>query len=87
MMPLPPGSTLGVFGSGQLGRMFALAARRMGYRVRVFSPDRDTPAGQVADAEVVGHYEDEFVRTLSGWRFASRRLRFAFRRAAAFPGA
>ncbi len=58
MTPLLPGSTLGVFGSGQLGRMFALAARRMGYRVRVYSPDRDTPAGQVADAEIVGAYED-----------------------------
>ena len=58
MRPLLPGSTLGVFGSGQLGRMFAAAARRMGYRVHVFSPDRDTPAGQIADLEVVGQYED-----------------------------
>lgn len=58
MTPLPPGSTLGVFGSGQLGRMFALAARRMGYQVHVYSPDTDTPAGQVADLEVVGDYED-----------------------------
>jgi 5-(carboxyamino)imidazole ribonucleotide synthase len=58
MRPLLPGSTLGVFGSGQLGRMFAMAARRMGYGVHVFSPDRDTPAGQIADCEVVGDYED-----------------------------
>ncbi|MBA3312383.1 MAG: 5-(carboxyamino)imidazole ribonucleotide synthase [Planctomycetota bacterium] len=57
-MSLPPGSTLGVFGSGQLGRMFAFAARRMGYRVHVFSSDRDTPAGQVADVEVVADYDD-----------------------------
>ncbi len=35
------------------GRMFAIAARRMGYRVHTFSPDRDTPTGQVADVEVV----------------------------------
>jgi 5-(carboxyamino)imidazole ribonucleotide synthase len=38
--------------------MFAIAARRMGYRVEVFSPDRDSPTGQVADAEVVAAYED-----------------------------
>ncbi|HRX78459.1 MAG TPA: 5-(carboxyamino)imidazole ribonucleotide synthase, partial [Pirellulaceae bacterium] len=38
-----PGSTIGVLGSGQLGRMFTIAARRLGYRVHVLSPDRDTP--------------------------------------------
>ena len=38
-----PGATIGVLGSGQLGRMFAIAARRMGYRVHTFSPDTDTP--------------------------------------------
>ena len=55
---IAPGSTLGVLGSGQLGRMFTIAARRMGYRVHVFSPDTDTPTGQVADEEVAGAYED-----------------------------
>ena len=54
-----PGATLGVMGSGQLGRMFAIAARRMGYRVHTFSPDRDTPTGQVADLETSAEYEDE----------------------------
>ena len=53
-----PGAALGVLGSGQLGRMFAIAARRMGYRVHTFSPDVDTPTGQVADVEVVAEYED-----------------------------
>ena len=47
-----PGATLGVLGSGQLGRMFTIAARRMGYRVHTFSPDQDTPTGQVADREI-----------------------------------
>ena len=47
-----PGSTIGVLGSGQLGRMFAIAARRMGYRVHTFSPDRDSPTGQIADVEI-----------------------------------
>jgi 5-(carboxyamino)imidazole ribonucleotide synthase len=55
----PPGSTLGVLGSGQLGRMFALAARRLGYRVHVLSPDDDTPTGQVADVEIRAAYDDE----------------------------
>jgi 5-(carboxyamino)imidazole ribonucleotide synthase len=54
-----PGATIGLMGSGQLGRMFAIAARRMGYRVHVFSPDSDTPAGQFSDHEVTGAYEDE----------------------------
>jgi 5-(carboxyamino)imidazole ribonucleotide synthase len=55
---VPPGSTLGVLGSGQLGRMFAIAARRLGYRVHVLSPDDDTPTGQVADLEVRADYLD-----------------------------
>ena len=53
-----PGSKIGVLGSGQLGRMFAIAARRMGYRVHVLSPDDDTPTGQVADLEIRAAYND-----------------------------
>lgn len=53
-----PGSTIGVFGSGQLGRMFALEARKMGYRVHTFSPDTDTPTGQIADLETTASYAD-----------------------------
>jgi len=55
---IAPGATLGVLGSGQLGRMFTIAARRMGYRVHTFSPDQDTPTGQVADREITAAYED-----------------------------
>ena len=58
MTPVLPGATLGVLGSGQLGRMFALAARRLGYRVHVFSPEADTPAGQVCDREIQAPYDD-----------------------------
>ncbi len=58
MKPVLPGSAIGVLGSGQLGRMFAIAARRMGYRVHTLSPDEDTPTGQVADLEVNAPYED-----------------------------
>lgn len=64
---LPPGSVIGVLGSGQLGRMFAIAARRMGYRVHTLSPDEDTPTGQVSDVEIRAGYGDlDVVR-----RFAS----------------
>ena len=56
--PILPGATLGVLGSGQLGRMFTIAARRLGYRVHIYSPDSDTPAGQVGDLERVAAYED-----------------------------
>jgi 5-(carboxyamino)imidazole ribonucleotide synthase len=58
MKPVLPGAAVGVLGSGQLGRMFAIAARRMGYRVHTFSPDADTPTGQVADLEVIAPYDD-----------------------------
>ncbi len=58
MTTILPGSTIGVLGSGQLGRMLALAARAMGYRVATFSPDRDSPTGQVADREIVAAYDD-----------------------------
>jgi 5-(carboxyamino)imidazole ribonucleotide synthase len=53
-----PGATIGVLGSGQLGRMFTIKARRMGYRVWTYSPDEDTPTGQVADVEMQANYLD-----------------------------
>jgi 5-(carboxyamino)imidazole ribonucleotide synthase len=56
--PILPGAIIGVLGSGQLGRMFAIAARRMGYRVHTFSPEWDTPTGQVADVEITASYDD-----------------------------
>ncbi|HVS18220.1 MAG TPA: 5-(carboxyamino)imidazole ribonucleotide synthase [Planctomycetota bacterium] len=56
--PILPGATLGVLGGGQLGRMFALAARRLGYRVAIYVPEEDSPAGQVADRSVRAAYDD-----------------------------
>ncbi len=56
--PILPGRTLGILGSGQLGRMFAQAAARSGYRVHVYSPQADSPAGQVADRQTVADYDD-----------------------------
>ncbi len=69
MTLVPPNSTIGVFGSGQLGRMFAIEARKMGYRVHTFSPASDTPTGQVADFETDADYNDldavkEFARSV-----------------------
>ena len=56
--PILPGATLGMLGAGQLGRMFAIAAARMGYHVHVFSPRVDSPTGQVSHRETVADYND-----------------------------
>jgi 5-(carboxyamino)imidazole ribonucleotide synthase len=58
MSAILPGSTIGVLGGGQLGRMFAMAARRLGYRVHTLAPDDDTPTGQIADVEINASYDD-----------------------------
>ena len=56
--PILPGSVVGCLGGGQLGRMFALAARRMGYRVHTFDPTPDSPTGQISDREYNASFED-----------------------------
>jgi 5-(carboxyamino)imidazole ribonucleotide synthase len=67
MSALLPGSVLGVLGGGQLGRMFTLVARRMGYDVVVFTPEGNSPAGQVATREVCADYDDlDAVRDFAG---------------------
>ncbi len=48
MTALPPGSTIGILGGGQLGRMLAIAAARLGYKTHVFDPDAGAPAAQIA---------------------------------------
>lgn len=58
MNALLPGSTIGILGSGQLGRMLAIEARKMGYRIHVFSTTEDSPTGQIADVEFVAEYDD-----------------------------
>lgn len=83
-----PGAALGVLGGGQLGRMFALAARRMGYRVHVLSPGDDTPAGQVADRAVRANYDDlgavaEFARGVAAVTFEFENVPAATAQAAA----
>lgn len=69
VFPLLPGATIGILGSGQLGRMLTIAAKELGYRVAVYSPDQESPAGQVADEEVVASYAD-----LSAVRAFARRV-------------
>lgn len=59
MRVLLPGSTVGVLGAGQLGRMFAIAAARLGYRVISFAPEKDSPASHVALQSFVASYDDE----------------------------
>lgn len=55
---IQPGGVIGILGGGQLGRMLAMAARRMGYRVHAFEPQPDCPAGQICDVEVNAPYTD-----------------------------
>lgn len=55
---LLPGATLGMLGGGQLGRMFTIAARNMGYNVIVLEPDTGSPAGQLANKHIVAAYDD-----------------------------
>jgi 5-(carboxyamino)imidazole ribonucleotide synthase len=56
--PLPPGSTIGILGGGQLGRMTAMAAARLGYRCAIFCPEADAPASQVSALTIRGAYDD-----------------------------
>ncbi len=58
MTPLLPGATIGVLGGGQLGRMMAVTARQMGYRIVVLDPSARCPTAQVADGIVVGALDD-----------------------------
>lgn len=58
MTLIPPGRTIGIIGGGQLGRMMAIAAARLGYRVHVFCPDADCPASHVAVRHHRAAYDD-----------------------------
>ena len=55
---IAPGSTIGIMGNGQLGRMAALCAAELGYRVHVFGPGKDSPTAQVCDKATVADYTD-----------------------------
>jgi 5-(carboxyamino)imidazole ribonucleotide synthase len=65
--PLPTGSTIGIIGGGQLGRMLAMAAARLGYRTAVLEPQADCPAAQLANRQIVAAYDDpEALAELAG---------------------
>lgn len=63
MTPLPTGSTIGILGGGQLGRMIALAAANLGYRCHVFCPELDGPASHVAAQTTNADFDDEAALT------------------------
>ncbi|MEQ1652141.1 MAG: 5-(carboxyamino)imidazole ribonucleotide synthase [Hyphomicrobium sp.] len=63
MTALPPGSTIGILGGGQLGRMLALAASRLGLKSHIFAPETDSPAFDVAAARTIAAYDDEAALT------------------------
>ncbi len=58
MTALPIGATIGIIGGGQLGRMLAMAAARLGFHVIILDPASDSPAGQVADARIIADYDN-----------------------------
>ncbi len=59
LSPILPGATLGMLGGGQLGRMFSIAASRLGYKVIVYAPETESPAGEVSHKHICAPYEDE----------------------------
>ena len=58
MTDLPPGSTIGILGGGQLGRMLSVAAARLGYKTHIFEPSANPPAADVAHAVTTAPYDD-----------------------------
>jgi 5-(carboxyamino)imidazole ribonucleotide synthase len=90
-----PGATLGVLGGGQLGRMFCVAARTMGYRVVVLDPDPDCGAGHIADVHIQADYTDEAALaemaaqcdaiTLEFENIPSQSVRFVAQRTTVYP--
>jgi 5-(carboxyamino)imidazole ribonucleotide synthase len=66
-MIVPPGSTIGIVGGGQLGRMLAMAAAQLGYRCHIYAPDPDCVAAEVAAGFTEGAFDDEGALT----RFAA----------------
>ena len=66
MAPLPPGSTLGILGGGQLGRMLSQAASRLGFDVVILDPEENSPAGRVSRGQIVAAYDDPTALNVMG---------------------
>ena len=64
--PLPPGSTIGILGGGQLGRMLSQAASRLGFNVVILDPEENCPAGRVSQGQLVAAYDDATALTVLG---------------------
>ena len=58
MMPIPPGSTIGILGGGQLGRMLSVAASQLGYRCHIYTPEPDSVAGEVSARQTTAAWND-----------------------------
>ncbi len=92
-----PGATLGVLGGGQLGRMFSVAARTMGYRVVVLDPDPQCGAGLIADVHIKAGYDDQAALeemanqcdavTLEFENIPSQSVRFVAEKTTVYPAA
>src|SRR5271154_6032303 len=92
MSAIVQGSTIGILGGGQLGRMTAMAARSMGYRVQVMDPDPSCPARFVVDSCFVGSWDDakaaaDLARGWDGVTLALEQLSLASLESAARPAA
>ena len=75
-MPLPPGSTIGIVGGGQLGRMLAIAAAQIGYRTHIFAPEASAVAKAVAQNSTTAAYDD--IMALNGFAQAVDIITFEF---------
>jgi 5-(carboxyamino)imidazole ribonucleotide synthase len=58
MAPLKPGATIGIFGGGQLGRMLSQSAQKLGFKVHIYDPHTDTPAGRISNFKSAAPYEE-----------------------------
>jgi len=64
--PLPPGSTIGILGGGQLGRMLSQAASRLGFNVVILDPEENSPAGRVSQGQIVAAYDNSTALSVLG---------------------
>ena len=74
--PVPPGGTVGILGGGQLGRMLAMAAARLGLKIHIYSDEEDAPAFQVAAARTFARYDD--AKALDAFASACDAITFEF---------
>jgi 5-(carboxyamino)imidazole ribonucleotide synthase len=65
-LPLSPGSTIGILGGGQLGRMLSQAASKLGFDVVILDPEENSPAGRVSRGQIVAAYDDPTALTVMG---------------------